>query len=96
MIRLRTSIRTNEMNSAAAASKSLFEPLYRCQFSTRCAAMTLPPDTEVMWVTLGENPGVAKKAEQAEVIQTGPEPAAGEGQSKFFHDDVQTAGSKIT
>ena len=46
----------------------------------------LPPDTEVMWVTSRQNPRVAEKADQAEVIQTRPEAAAGEGESKSVHD----------
>ena len=55
-IRLRTSSRMKERNSAAAASNSPGEPLYRSQFSTRWAAKMLPPETEVMWVIRGRMP----------------------------------------
>src|SRR3954463_14755253 len=56
MMRLRTSLRTHARPAAAAASNSPAEPLYRSQFSTRWAAKTLPPDTEVMWVIRGRIP----------------------------------------
>ena len=54
-------MRTKARSLEAAASKSLDEPLYRSQLSTRCAAKTLPPDTEVMCVTWDKRPASRRK-----------------------------------
>jgi hypothetical protein len=61
MIRLRTSRRTNAKISAATASNSLGEPLFRSQLSTRWAAMMLPPDIAVMWRTRDKMPASRRK-----------------------------------
>src|SRR5262245_25845342 len=61
MMRLRTSRRTKARISDAAASNSVGEPLYRSQLSTRWAARTLPPDTDVICDTCRRIPASRRK-----------------------------------
>ena len=53
------------------------------------APMMLPPETDVMWLTCGKMARIPQEADQAKVIETRPESAAGQGETDLLHDETR-------